>query len=303
MRSRYPVAQVMDLVTARRVFNACWLSASLGISIVQMLVLAQAWSISQHALVPACMMSSWTIGALVGARVRSTSGICGSSFLAGTLLWFGESSCVSWHLTLNMVSPVVGSIAVLALVALLLGASGSAWLSQLRSWPAVGERIALVRSLVGLTVGLVVVWLLPRWAGLLALVCCLPLLTLDTLLARRRSLAAPGSIAASWVGRYWTTDRWQLHLDGHVLSRNWLSALVACSPPATGYRPLTLLASGVGIMVGSIWGAIPTPFAAGLQATHSLEKLGWLLGGLIGILLVGACSRPPGSLAFSPCCC
>ena len=138
MRSRYAVEQTVDLVTGRRVFNACWLSASLGISIVQMLVLAQAWHVSQNAFLPACTMSFWTIGTLVGTRVRSTPSMCGSGFLAGTLLWLGGSSVVSWHLSLNMVLPVVGSIAVLAMLALLLGMISTAWLAQLRSWPCAG---------------------------------------------------------------------------------------------------------------------------------------------------------------------
>lgn len=55
------------------------------------------------------------------------------------------------------------------------------------------------------------------------------------------------------------------------------------------YLPLTRLASGVSVILGSVWGAVPTPFAAGLSATHTLEKLGWLLGGqlLIALLSLG----------------
>jgi hypothetical protein len=56
-----------------------------------------------------------------------------------------------------------------------------------------------------------------------------------------------------------------------------------------GYLPLTLLASGIAITMGSVWGAVPTPFAAGLSAMHSLEKLDWLLGGQTGVVLLGTC--------------
>lgn len=51
--------------------------------------------------------------------------------------------------------------------------------------------------------------------------------------------------------------------------------------------PLTLLASGVSVILGGIWGAVPTPFAASLGATHTLDKLAWLLGGQLVILALG----------------
>jgi hypothetical protein len=287
MRSRYPVKQTMDLVIGQRVFNGCWLSASLGISIVQMLFLAQAWHVSQHALVPACMMSFWTLGSLVGSRVRNAPRRWGGRWFVCALLWFGgTSSLVSWRLSLDALLPALLSIVTLAMVALLLGASSTAWLSQQRSWPSVGERTVLVRSLMGFTIGLVVVWLLPTWAGLIALTCCLPMLALDFLPTWGGPLPSPGGVAGGWIGRYWTADRWQLLLDERVLPRNWWRS---CSTASRGDLPLTLLPSSVAVMLGSIWGAIPTPFAAGLSATHSLDKLCWLLGGQLGILLVGMC--------------
>ncbi|MFL5667658.1 MAG: hypothetical protein ACJ8BW_40875, partial [Ktedonobacteraceae bacterium] len=167
----------------------------------------------------------------------------------------------------------------LAVVAWLMGGSSTVWLSQRGSWPSVGERTKLVRSLVGLTVGLVVTWMLPTWAGLIALICCLPLLVLDVLPAGYGPLPTPGGVA----------DRWQPLLVRRATSRNWWSFLVGCSRASPRDLPLTLLSSGVAVMLGSIWGAIPTPFAAGVSATHPLEKLAWLLGGQLGILLVGTC--------------
>jgi len=53
--------------------------------------------------------------------------------------------------------------------------------------------------------------------------------------------------------------------------------------------PLTLLASGSAVILGAVWGAVPTPFAAELVGTHELGKLGWLLGGQIVALVFGAC--------------
>ncbi len=289
MRSRYPVEQKMDLVIGQQVFNGCWLGASPGVSIMQMLFLAQAWRVSQHALVPACMMSSWTLGALVGARVRHAPRRWVSSGLALALLCLACPSLVSWHVPLRPGSPPLMSIVVLAIVAWLLGGSSTAWLSQRGSWPPVGERTALVRSLVGVTIGLVTVWMLPTWAGLIALTCCLPLLVLDFQPAGRCPLPTPGGVAARWVDRYWSADGWQPLLDRRALSRNWWFSLVGRSRASRGDLPLTLLSSGVAVMLGSIWGAIPTPFAAGLRATHALEKLVWLLGGQLGVLLVGMC--------------
>jgi hypothetical protein len=53
---------------------------------------------------------------------------------------------------------------------------------------------------------------------------------------------------------------------------------------------LTLLASCSAVILGAVWGAVPTPFAAGLASTHELSKLGWLLGGQFVALAIGACS-------------
>ena len=280
--------RMMDLLVSRRVFNACWLSASLGISIIQMRLLAQAWQISPHALIPACLVSAWMLGSLVGTRLRTGSRIWGSSYLTCTLLWFAGPSVLSWHLPLDVVPHPLVSMVGLALVAFLLGASSTAWLVQQRAWPVVGERTALARSLVGLTVGLVVVWMLSAFAGLLALTCCFPLLALDFLLSGRAPLPIQGGVAATWVGRYWNADRWQLQLDRRVRPWNWWwSSMVERSRDSQWYLPLSLLASGVAVILGGIWGAVPTPFAASLGTTHTLDKLAWLLGGQLVILVLG----------------
>jgi hypothetical protein len=278
------IQHALDAVIGRRIFTPCWLSASLGISIVQMRLLAQAWLVLPHALAPACLMSAWILGSLIGSRLASATRIWGSSTLGCILLWLIGPALVSWHLSLNMVSPVLVSMAALATLAVFLGASSTAWLAQQRSWPEVGELLALARSLIGLTVGLVVAWMLPAVAGLIALTYCLPLLALDSFLSGCAPLPRSRSVAASWIGRYWTADRWQLQLDQCAgYWRRWWSFLRERSQ---GYLPLSLIASGVAVILGGIWGAVPTPFAASLGATHTLDKLAWLLGGQLVILVL-----------------
>ena len=278
------IQRTLDLILGRRIFTTCWLSASLGISIVQMRLLAQAWLVLPHALAPACLMSAWILGSLVGLRVPSATRVWGSSSLACILLWVIGPSLMSWHLPPGIVPPALVSLAALASIALFLGASSTTWLAQQRSWPAVEERIVLARSLVGLTVGLVIAWMLPAFAGLIALTCCLPLLALDSFLSGCAPLPRSGSVAASWIGRYWTADRWQLQLDRRARPWRWWWSFLR--ERSQGYLPLTLIASGVAVVLGGVWGAVPTPFAASLGATQTLDKLAWLLGGQLVILVL-----------------
>ena len=81
-----------------------------------------------------------------------------------------------------------------------------------------------------------------------------------------------------------------MQLEVRSLPRTWWwSYLATRAQDSRGYVPLTLLASGSAVILGAIWGAVPTPFAAGLAGTHELGKLGWLLGGQIVALAIGAC--------------
>ena len=173
---------------------------------------------------------------------------------------------------------------------MLLGTISTAWLVQRRPWPEASECAALARGLLGTTAGLFTVWVLPAWAGLIALACLIPLLVLDSRPAGRSSLPAIGSVVENWVGRYWNPERWQIQLEVRSQPRNWWwSYLASRAQDSRGYIPLTLLASGSAVILGAIWGAVPTPFAAGLAGTHGLGKLGWLLGGQIVALAMGAC--------------
>jgi hypothetical protein len=288
MRRIHVTEQTIDQVIGRRIFTGCWFCAGLGVSILQMLLLAQAWSIHRQALAPACIVSAWVLGSLVGSRRRTTTGLWGGCLLACTLLWCVGTRLVSWRI--GTVPTTWLSDGALIISALLLGIISTAWLVQQRPWPEASERAALARGLIGTTVGLCIVWLLPAWTGLIALACLLPLLILDGRPAGRSPLPAMGSVVENWVRRYWNPEGFQVQLEVQSLPRTWWwSYLATRAQDSRGYIPLTLLASGSAVILGAVWGAVPTPFAAGLAGTHELGKLGWLLGGQIIALVIGAC--------------
>jgi hypothetical protein len=288
MRRTHATLQMIDPVIGRRVFTLCWFCAGLGVSILQMQLLAQAWSVSRQAIAPACIVSAWVLGSLVGTRLRNMALRWGGGLLACALLWCGGTRLVSWRI--GLVPTTWLSEGALILSAMLLGFMSTAWLAKPRPWPAVGERAALARGLLGTTAGLFTVWMLPAWADLIALACLIPLLVLEGRPAGRSSLPAMGSVVESWVGRYWNPDRWQVQLEVRSQPRNWWwSYLVTRAQDSKGYVPLTLLASGSAVILGAIWGAVPTPFAAELAGAHELGKLGWLLAGQIVALAIGAC--------------
>jgi hypothetical protein len=288
MRRIHVTEQMLDPVIGRRIFTLCWFCAGLGVSILQMQLLAQAWSVSRQALVPACIVSAWVLGSLVGSRRRTTTRVWGGCLLAYALLWCVSTRLVSWRI--GLVPTTWLSDGALMASSMLLGTISTAWLVQQRPWPAAGERADLARGLVGTTAGLFTVWLLPAWTGLIALACLLPLLILDGRPAARSPLPAMGSVVENWVGRYWNPEGFQVQLEVRSLPRTWWwSYLTTRAQDSRGYVPLTLLASGSAVILGAIWGAVPTPFAAGLAGTHELGKLGWLLGGQIVALAIGAC--------------
>jgi hypothetical protein len=164
MRRTHATLQMLDPVIGRRVFTLCWFCAGLGVSILQMQLLAQAWSVSRQALAPACIVSAWVLGSLVGTRLRNMALRWGGGLLACALLWFGGTRLVSWRI--GLVPTTWLSEGALILSAVLLGFMSTAWLAKPRPWPAVGERAVLARGLLGTTTGLFTVWVLPAWAGL-----------------------------------------------------------------------------------------------------------------------------------------
>src|SRR5260370_36457833 len=60
-----------DTAIRGRILNGCWLLATAGISIAQVLLLSQAWRQDQHAAPTACVASAWLIGALLGGVGKS----------------------------------------------------------------------------------------------------------------------------------------------------------------------------------------------------------------------------------------
>src|SRR5512135_3331001 len=177
MRRTHVTQQMIDPVIGRRIFTLCWFCAGLGVSILQMLLLAQTWSVHRQALAPAFVVSAWVLGSLFGTRLRNMTLRWGGGLLACTLLWSIGTRLVSWRIGLVPITWLSDSALIMS--ALLLGAISTAWLVQRRPWPAVGERTTLARGLVGTTAGLCIVWLLPAWAGLIAIANLIPLLILD----------------------------------------------------------------------------------------------------------------------------
>jgi hypothetical protein len=288
MRQRYRSEKAIDPAIGRRVLSTCWLCAGLGVSTLQMLLLAQAWVLTQQALVPACMASAWVLGALLGIRLRAGARLWGSSLLLCALLWLGGrgTRLVSWQVTLLPLGLV--HLAALAALAFVLGTISTAWLFQRRLWSPAGERTTLARALVGITAGLFIVWVLPAWSGLLGLTCVMPLLALDYWSARRAPQPGGTGVMEIWIGRYWRPDLRQLRLSSASLPQNWWwSYLVERARESKGYVLLTLLASSAAVILGGVWGAVPTAFAGGMLETHELDKLGWLLGGQIIALMIG----------------
>jgi hypothetical protein len=211
---RYRVEKAIDQTIGRRMLSTCWLLAGLGSSVFQMLLLAQTWSLSRQAFVPACMASAWVFGALFGMRVRIDARLGGSCLVCCVLLWL-----VSWQVTLLPIP--VGHLCTLAALALLLGAISTAWLSQRRLWSPTGERVTLARALVGTTAGLFVVWVLPAWSGLLGLTCVMPLLAFDVRFARRAPQPEETGVVEAWIGRYWQPDLRPFRLRTASLPQNW----------------------------------------------------------------------------------
>src|SRR6266536_2314100 len=82
MRRIHVTEHTIDMVIGRRIFTGCWCCAGLGVSILQMQLLAQAWVVSRQAIVPACIASAWVIGSLAGTRLRATARLWGGCLIA-----------------------------------------------------------------------------------------------------------------------------------------------------------------------------------------------------------------------------
>src|SRR5205814_1189580 len=119
-----------DTVVRGRILNGCWLLAAAGTSIVQMLLLAQAWHQGQHAAHTACVASAWLIGTAVGGVVNSAlrrrsappAIVWGAAFLGSAVAWRTWAALPIGH---SGVSPLLLELAAKTLpllgMALLLG--------------------------------------------------------------------------------------------------------------------------------------------------------------------------------------
>ena len=186
-----------------------------------MLLLAQAWSLNQQAFVPACLASAWVLGAVVGMRLRADARLWGSCLVLCRPALAGRQSLISWQITTQLLPMEVVHLSSLVAFAFLLGTISTAWLSQRRLWSPAGEQMTLARALVGTTAGLFVVWVLPAWAGLLGLLCVMPLLVFDVRFASRAPQPEETGVVEAWIGRYWRPDLRPLRLSTASLPRNW----------------------------------------------------------------------------------
>ena len=280
-----------DISIGETFLNGSWLLAAAGISVTQMLLLAEAWRQSQLATLTACVASAWFIGALLG-RIAANALRRGSAPPA--IVWgvaFPGSALILqlWARGIDNTSALPSSpdpatrILLCLVLALVLGLLGALWLGQSRKWEPVGARAELCRNAVCPMFGLVMVWCFPQGSDLVGLVCLLPLLLLNLLdhfCVQRISLAGrvTGNMLCPQAGpASWPPLRleWQLGRIGW-----WRTYLVQ-----QGYAVQTLLASGTAILLGALWSVLPTPFAAGLAESNETYKLIALLAGQVAALV------------------
>src|SRR6266568_9369639 len=288
------ITQPYMLDTAMRgyILNGCWLLAAAGISIAQMLLLAQAWHQNRHAALTACVASAWLIGALIAGVVNNAlrrrsappAIVWGAAFVGSAVGWRTWALPVGHSSAPSLMPDLAARTLPLLGMALFLGLLSSLWLGQQRSWAAVGERAALFRNAACLTFGLVIVWCYPNWSDPLKLVCLLPLLSLDLLTSALNPRISWTGMTGTLFAQRADPARWlPLRLDRQPkMAGCWRTYLVH-----RGYAVHTLLATGTAILQGAVWSAIPTPFAGVLAETGEVNKLSALLAGQVGALAVG----------------
>lgn len=280
--------QRLDVIVGARIFNGCWFMAGLGIAIFQMRLLAQAWQQSHLAMWTACVASCWIVGSVLISRFdprqQRSARLWGASCIICALLWL-PIPLLAHSFSPSLPFSTAISLCELGISAFLMGIVSTAWIVQRRPWPAVGERTALAKGLMGTMVGLCVVWLFPAWAGSLGLICLFPLLVLDFWPQAQCPLPAPGKMLDNWYDISQGADRWQLRLNKRRLPRGWWWSYLV----QRGHLFLVFLASSIAVILGSIWSAVPTAFAAGLFEIHAAGILAWLVIGQLIALSIGVC--------------
>lgn len=274
--------KTVDPVIGERLLNACWLLASWGGATLQFRLFAQALAAVQALAATqylgtllAGMGLAWLLGKWIGRALPlpvSTLTL-GIWLLAVSLVWLGVPA-----LGLMLSTPThthALALTSLALLSILLAQLSTAWTGRARPWPAVREGIAQLSRLVRVLVGLSVTWLLPGWAGAIGILLLLPLLIVDlwpSARCPRPRPTRPASIPPTGqtdarrarVGWWWA---W-------LASRRQLS--------------LALLGSAVTVVLTSVCLVVPTLYARGLEESHALGTLAWLLGGQACAVLLGA---------------
>ncbi len=292
-KSHIVPSYLLDTVMRGRILNGCWLLAAAGISIVQMLLLSQAWRQDQHAARTACVASAWVVGTLIAGVVNNAlrrrsappAIVWGAAFVGSAVGWRTWALPVGHSSAPSLMPDLAARTLPLLGMALLLGLLSSLWLGQQRSWAAVGERAALVRNAICLTFGLVIVWSYPHWSEMVGLACLLPLLLLDLLTAVLDPRPSWGGMTGTLLDQRADPARWSpLRLELRASVTGWWRTYLA----RRGHAVPTLLATGTAILLGAVWSAVPTPFAGGLAGTSEMNKLIWLLAGELGALAVGA---------------
>src|SRR5229473_7003560 len=149
MSYRQTTDQRLDVLIGVRVFNSSWFVTCIGIAIIQMQLLAQAWQESHLAVWTASIASFWILGSVLITRLdtrqQRAARLWGVSFIICAFLWvrffFLARDLLSSLLPFDtfIISLIRGGE--LAVMALLLGMSSTAWLVQKRPWPAVHERL------------------------------------------------------------------------------------------------------------------------------------------------------------------
>jgi hypothetical protein len=283
----------LDALVGRRILNSCWFVTSIGIAIIQMRLLAQAWQQTHLATWTAGIASCWILGSVLFTRLdprqQRAARLWGISFVICAFLevrFLPASNLFFFPLSFSTQTLI--SRGELAVVAFLLGMMSTAWLVQRRPWSAVGERTSLAKGLLCTMVGLSVAWLFPAGAGTVGLACLSPLLVLDFWPQAQCPLPAPGKIMDTWYDTSLGADRWQLQLHRHRLPFGWWWSYLA----KRGRLSIVLLASLVSVILGGVWSAVPTPFASSLSDlanSHAIDLLGWLVLSQLLALALGAC--------------
>ncbi len=142
----------------------------------------------------------------------------------------------------------------------------------------------LFRNTACLLFGLVIVWCYPEVSHLVGLACLLPLLLLDLVTPsctpRIPLRRMTGTLLAQQAG----PAQWPpLRLESQPGMGSWWRTYLV----HRGYAVHALLASGTAILLGALWSALPTPFAAELANIGETHKLIALLVGQVIALAVG----------------